>query len=219
MIDIDSYLNNGYYFGHVQEIFQDMSVFYKFAEEAKKLTATKSVDKCFYINDIVGGGYNRELSVDDVDERRQTIKNNSLVVDQQWWIYSLHRAVNPRECQLFRNEISKYMITIYSSAGLTVDNIAHGDNITLYEEGDFSTIHQDGQNTGRYSAILIYFGNDYNDGGGEFIIGDGIKISPVIGNFVILDFTTHNIPHGVGIVKNGFKRIAYLNFISNLDKI
>jgi len=219
MVDYKSFTEKGYYYGHVSEIFSDMSIFYNFVELAKKLTATKSNDKCYYINDIVGGHgvYNREVQVDEYDQRRQLIKDLSLTVDQQWWNYSLQATIDPDTYFLFRNEISKYMVSIYNQVGLTMDNIAHGDNVTLYEYGDFSNMHQDGQNIGRHAVILIYFGENHNNGGGEFVFGTDDKIAPVTGNFVMLDFTKNNPPHGVEIVKNGFKRITYIDFVANID--
>jgi len=219
MVDYKSFTEKGYYYGHVSEIFSDMSIFYNFAELAKNLTATKSNDKCYYINDIVDGHgvYNREVQVDEYDQRQQLIKDLSLTVDQQWWNYSLQGTVDSDTYFLFRNEISKYMISIYNHVGLTMANIAHGDNITLYEDGDFSRIHHDGQNIGRHAVILIYFGENHNDSGGEFVFGTNDKIAPVTGNFVMLDFTKNNLPHGVEIVKNGFKRITYIDFVANID--
>ena len=219
MVDYQSFIEKGYYYGHVSEIFSDMSIFYNFAEEAKKLTATKSDDKCYYINDIASqhGAYKREVSVGEHDQRLQLIKNKSFEVDQQWWNYSLQGTVEPDIYFLFRNEISKYMVSIYNHVGLTMDNVAHGGNITLYEDGDFSRMHKDGQNIGRHAVILIYFGEDHNDAGGEFVFGTNDKIAPVTGNFVMLDFTKNNPPHGVEIVKNGFKRITYIDFVANID--
>ncbi len=219
MVDYKSFTEKGYYYGHVSEIFSDMSIFYNFAELAKNLTATKSNDKCYYINDIIGGHgiYKREVQVDEYDQRQQLIKDLSLTVDQQWWNYSLQATVDPDTYFLFRNEISKYMVSIYNHVGLTMDNVAHGDNVTLYEDGDFSRMHKDGQNIGRHAVILIYFGEDHYDAGGEFVFGTNDKIAPVTGNFVMLDFTKNNPEHGVEIVKNGFKRITYIDFVANID--
>jgi len=219
MVDYKSFIENGYYYGHVREIFSNMSIFHDFSEEVKKLTATKSKDKCYYINDIVGGHgvYNREVQVDEYEHRQQLIKDNSLSVDQQWWNYSLQATVEPDTYFLFRNEISKYMVSIYNHVGLTMNNIAHGDNVTLYEDGDFSLMHQDGQNIGRHAVILIYFGENHYDSGGEFVFGTNDKIAPIIGNFVMLDFTKNNPPHGVEIIKHGFKRITYIDFVANID--
>lgn len=218
MVDYKSFTEKGYYYGHVSEIFSDMSIFYNFAEEAKKLTATKSDDKCYYINDIEGPNhYERQVLVDNVNTRHSIIKEKSLSVSQQWWNYSLQATVEPDAYFLFRNEISKYMISIYNHVGLTMNNVAHGDNVTLYEDGDFSKMHQDGQNIGRHAVILIYFGEDHNDNGGEFVFGTNDKIAPVTGNFVMLDFTKNNPPHGVEVVRNGFRRITYIDFVANID--
>lgn len=218
MVDYKSFIEKGYYYGHISEIFSDMSIFYNFAEEVKKLTATKSNDKCHYINDIEGTDhYERQVSVDNVDTRHNIIKEKSLTVSQQWWNYSLQATMEPDTYSLYRNEISKYMVSIYNHVGLTMNNVAHGDNITLYEDGDFTKMHQDGQNISRHAVILIYFGEDHNDAGGEFVYGTSDKIAPVTGNFVMLDFTKNNPEHGVEMVKNGFKRLTYIDFVANID--
>ena len=218
MVDYKSFIEKGYYYGHISEIFSDISIFHNFAEEVKKLTATKFNGKCCYINDIEGKEYyTRELTVEEVAVRHNVIKEKSLSVSQQWWNYSLQATVEPDTYSLYRNEISKYMVSIYNHAGLTMNNVVHADNVTLYEDGDFTKMHQDGQNIGRYAVILIYFGEDHNDAGGEFVYGTSDKIAPVTGNFVMLDFTKNNPEHGVEMVKNGFKRLTYIDFVANID--
>jgi hypothetical protein len=53
-------------------------------------------------------------------------------------------------------------------------NIDHQDNLTLYENGDHITPHNDGENSARYCVIIIYLSdkNDYNNGGGELEISE-----------------------------------------------
>lgn len=219
MVDYNDLVTKGYYYGHVKEIFSDMSIFYDFADLAKKLTETKNKN-CVYINDIKGhlsSYYARNISHNKVWIRKQTIKKKKLTVSQQWWSFRLLNLINPDLYFQFKTEISNYMLSIYQHVGLSEKNIAHGDTVTLYEDGDFSEVHRDGQNKGRYAVIIMYFGQNHSDGGGEFIFGDGNVISPALGNFVMLDFTKNNLLHGVLPVKNNFKRIAYLDFIANLD--
>lgn len=221
MVSYDKLVTDGYYYGHVSEIFSDMSVFYDFHAEAKKLTKAKN--NCVYVNDIKGhksSYYARYINPDKVWIRRETLKRKNLFASQQWWSYTLQATVDPNVYERFKTALSNYMISIYAPAGLAADNIAHGDNVTLYETGDYSEIHNDGVNVGRYAVIIIYFGEDYKeDSGGEFIFGEDatIKVEPRLGNFVMLDFTKNNLAHGVLPVNNGFERLSYLDFVANLS--
>ena len=59
---------------------------------------------------------------------------------------------------------------------------------------------------------------DYNNGGGELVIlenGVEVVVSPIKGNFAILDFTRNNANHAVNPVKNDFVRYTYINFYEN----
>ena len=93
----------------------------------------------------------------------------------------------------------------------------------IHENGDFIEPHTDGNNLGRLCVILAYLSDieDYNDGGGKLIIRDKDnnthEVLPVKGNYVMLDFTNHNINHAVEVVKNDFERYCYLSFIYNTD--
>jgi Rps23 Pro-64 3,4-dihydroxylase Tpa1-like proline 4-hydroxylase len=93
------------------------------------------------------------------------------------------------------------------------------DNITLFENGDFINEHKDGYNEGRICVFLIYLSDSqtYNDGGGKLIIKNNDiieEVYPINENFTILDFTQNNVTHEVTTVKNDFKRLTYINFIS-----
>ena len=220
MVEYNKLISDGYYYGHVSEIFPDISVFDNFVSEARRLSKTK--DNAVYTNDIKGhksSYYARYIPSHRVWVRRETIKKKQLSVSQQWWSYTLQRTIDPNVLEKFRNQMSNYMISIYGNVGLTRNNIAHGDNVALYEPGDFSEIHRDGQNIGRHAVIIIYLGENYNNDGGEFVFGErhDIVIEPKFGNFVMLDFTKNNVPHGVLPVKNNFKRLSYLDFVANLD--
>jgi len=43
-------------------------------------------------------------------------------------------------------------------------------------------------------------------------------VIPLKGNYVILDFTKHNLYHQVQEVKNNFRRFSYINFVYNKEK-
>ena len=98
-------------------------------------------------------------------------------------------------------------------------DLVHMDYVTLFENGDFINEHKDGFNEGRICVFLIYLSDSqtYNDGGGKLIIkNNGIieEVYPINENFTILDFTQNNVTHEVTSVKNDFKRLTYINFIS-----
>jgi hypothetical protein len=157
------------------------------------------------------------VPVGEISIRRQLIKDRRLTVQQQWWIYYLKSIENLNTYFLFKNEISKYIVSVYNQVGLSMDNISHNDCITLYEDGDFAEVHNDDQSLERHAAIFVYFSEDHCDRGGEFLFGPDNKIVPTVGNFVMLDFTKNNISHSVNLVKDGFRRIAYIDFVANKD--
>jgi Rps23 Pro-64 3,4-dihydroxylase Tpa1-like proline 4-hydroxylase len=90
---------------------------------------------------------------------------------------------------------------------------------TLYEDGHFIIDHKDGNNVGRVCVIIIYLSSEteYNDdGGGELVIKTNSQkeytIKPILGTFSLLDFFQNDVHHQVNMVKNGFKRYAFINF-------
>ena len=136
-------------------------------------------------------------------------------MDQKWWQFGGSEVY--AVCITFRKYISEYILSIYPE--LETAEMFHNDMLTLYEPGDFSKRHRDGNNPGRLCVFLIYLNDTYNaEDGGRLIIDDGElheEISPVRGTFVMLDFKHHNIHHSVEEVKNSFNRYAYVDFVSN----
>ena len=114
----------------------------------------------------------------------------------------------------FNDGINTFIAKLY---GKQAENLINYGELTLYEPGDFTLMHRDGQNPGRLCAVLVYFSKEYNESyGGQLLLKHNnkyIEVLPVYGNYVILDFTRHNIEHGVNQVRNGFKRMAYLSFV------
>jgi hypothetical protein len=103
---------------------------------------------------------------------------------------------------------------------------AAGGPLNWVENGDFIENHNDGGydlNRGRLCVILIYLSDekDHKADGGKFILRDDKlheEIPPFKGNFVMLDFTKHNLFHEVEKVKNNFRRFCYISFVSNKEK-
>jgi Rps23 Pro-64 3,4-dihydroxylase Tpa1-like proline 4-hydroxylase len=164
-----------------------------------------------------------DCSIDEIDARRKLVQDNNWTIGQQW--YEAEQILENTEIfQFFRNALAEFVPTLYPE--LNKDNIMYYDNFTLYENGDFIENHNDGgydSNRGRLCVILIYLSDekDHKDGGGEFILRDDKlheEILPFKGNFVILDFTKHNLFHEVKKVKNNFQRFCYISFVSNKEK-
>ena len=92
---------------------------------------------------------------------------------------------------------------------------------TLYEDGHFIANHKDGNNSGRVCVIIMYLSSESeynNDGGGELVIKTNsdkeYTIKPILGTFSLLDFSESDVHHQVNMVKNGFKRYAFINFFN-----
>jgi GDP-L-fucose synthase len=220
--DFSSLFEKGYYIGHLDEILlNDKVKFKKNIDTIKKLSENK--EKYYNYRHSVNGPSNLPhlVPVAGIEQRRQTVIEQGLTVSQQW--YEMMPVYEPNVYEVFHEILDTFITEIYPELDPDKKNLYYKDNITLYEDGDFICRHRDGDNPGRLCAILIYLSSpeDYNDGGGRlFVSNDEVKeeVLPLIGNYVILDFTKHNVWHEVEEVKNGFKRFSYLGFAYNLDK-
>jgi Rps23 Pro-64 3,4-dihydroxylase Tpa1-like proline 4-hydroxylase len=153
------------------------------------------------------------ISSNEVKEREKFIIDNNLNTFQRWWQYNGDNLISVKN--YFRKNIVNFLSTIYGDMG----ELTHMDDITLFEGGDFIDEHKDGYNEGRICVVLIYLSDSktYQDGGGKLVIkNNGIveEVYPINENFTILDFTQNNVTHVVTPVKNDFKRLTYINFIS-----
>ena len=114
----------------------------------------------------------------------------------------------------FQELVESFIFEVYPDLK---DNILHQDAFTIYENGDHITPHNDGENKGRKCVVLIYLSDekDYINGG-ELVIMEGKDVkslTPIKGNFSMLDFTHNNPNHAVNPVKNGFRRLTFIDFI------
>lgn len=162
------------------------------------------------------------MPIEEIEERKNFVKSNNLSLIQQWYEVKIEDEKVYEIKNYFRNRLQKILFELYPE--LNRNNISYLDTITLYENEDFIIFHEDGKVLGRLCAILVYLSDveSYNDGGGKLLLSDKdtqIEVLPLRGNYVILDFTKHNIAHAVEAVKNNFRRFCYLSFIFNNDKV
>ena len=209
--------DNGFYVGKLDEIFTDIDTLNGKIEELKSLSKTKEhySARFDYNLDDSESKYKISLNEEEMKEREIFVKDNNKIAVQRWW-ESTSPVFNELK-EYLNSEVVKYLRKIYPES---IGNESHNSNFTLYENGDFITPHRDGFNKSRYCVILIYLSDekDYNNGGGELVIlenGVEVVVSPIKGNFAILDFTRNNANHAVNPVKNDFVRYTYINFYQN----
>lgn len=217
-MDFSQLHNDGYYVGNIYDIVDSI-------ELDKIITLVKSVSvekERYYYYRHTCGLEPQSIPLSEKETRKQRAKEENLDVMQQWAEIVVNDVLVMNFLSKFRNMFQQTLFIMYPE--LHKDNIKYLDTITYYENGDFITPHNDGDNQGRLCVILAYLSdiNDYNDGGGKLIIHDEKKniyeeILPIKGNYVILDFKNNNIKHSVEIVKNNFERYCYLSFIYNTD--
>ena len=209
--------DSGFYVGTLDEIFTDIDTLNGKIEELKLLSKTKEHYSARFDYNLSNDEpkYKISLNEEEYEERGKFVKENNKKVVQRWWETS-SPVFNELKAN-FNDEVEKYLKRIYPES---IGNGSHNSNFTLYENGDFITPHRDGFNISRYCVILIYLSDekDYNNGGGELVIlenGVEVVVSPIKGNFAILDFTRNNANHAVNPVKNDFVRYTYINFYQN----
>jgi GDP-L-fucose synthase len=223
--DFSSLHKDGFYVGHINEIVRTERHEFEDAIKIIKQLATNERENYFnYRYSIVGESeYPDLIKISEIEKRKQQVEENNLGVIQKW--YEMLSVIEiPTLYPYFVKLIESFISKPYPEIDIDKKNMYCHASFALYEDGDFIEEHRDGDNPGRLCAVFIYLSDskDYNDGGGKLIItkndGTKIEILPVRGNYVILDFTTHNLIHKVEPVKNGFKRYSYLGFIYNTEK-
>jgi len=217
-------LEKGYYFGNITEIVKDLPKFNNLSDNLIELSIDKS--KYYTYRHNINKQYNAKNSIEiwEIPERKKFVEDNNLDVFQQW--YESNKDPNgdlKNIHDFFRGITVDAVSNIYSN--LNSKNVQHVDNFTIYENGDYINVHNDGNNPGRVCVILIYLSdpNSYNDGGGKLRIHNPTtlqsidEVIPVRGNYALIDFTKHNISHSVEMVKNDFSRFCYINFVYKVN--
>lgn len=172
------------------------------------------------------GGYGNqrnlttEFPVKDFDKLSKIhsiIFNNFKFKQNQSWfgshIYDNVLNIRPVIAKIFKSLLSDFYdidVERYFEENFVL-------NISSFGKGSLITKHSDGQNPGRYAAILLYLNDDWNSNdGGQLVLKDNINIEPEFGNIVILDFTKNNVEHSVTEVVGDRNRWAFISFIEIL---
>lgn len=219
----DQLSEKGYYIGKIDEVIKHQEVFQKMINKLIRLSDDKKLMYRYRHVIRMHPELGRDCSVEEIDARRKMVQDNNWTIGQQWY-ETIKTPENAEIFQFFRNAVAEFVPSLYPE--LNKKNIRYNDNFTLYENGDFIENHNDGGyllNQGRLCVILIYLSDitDYHDGGGKFILTNNLyreEVLPVKGNYVMLDFTKHDLFHEVEEVKNNFRRFCYINFVYNKEK-
>jgi hypothetical protein len=215
-------IEQGFHVGKISELFENLEEMDKFSKDLINLSVDKSKYYTYRHNINEGWpGLENKLEIWQIPERRKLVEDNNLTIFQQWYESTkTTQEFNPI-FSFFQKTAANLAFKIYDE--LSETNIHHVDSFTIFEKDDFIKEHTDGANPGRLCVVLIYLSDSatYNDDGGKLIISENqvrTEVTPVRGNYVILDFTKHDIIHSVEAVKNDFKRFCYIDFIYNRDK-
>jgi hypothetical protein len=222
-IQPNNYLDEGAYVGNIMD-FIDETEYNEMLSVIEKVKDYSVVNRdteltCRYMINGEGDSYEHRIPLSEVSLRDEYVKKNNLVVFQKWFEYTIHQKPNEINCHSFFgktcNKILDYFYPDYKI------NYGSNGNFTLYEDGHFIGDHVDGNNPGRVCVIIMYLSSEseYNkDGGGELVIKTNsdkeYTIKPILGTFSLLDFSESDLHHQVNMVKNGFKRYAFINFFN-----
>jgi hypothetical protein len=209
---MNNLFKDGYYIGKNTELFSDLSIFKDYCLKTNELANDKDNFR-YRFNYEHPIPYEMLIRLDEISAREQFVRDNHLNTFQRWWQYSGNELISMKN--YFRKVVTDFINKNYGDFG----ELVHMDDVTLFENGDFINEHKDGYNEGRICVFLIYLSDSqtYNDGGGKLIIKNNdviAEVYPINENFTILDFTQNNVTHEVTPIKNDFKRLTYINFIS-----
>lgn len=219
----DDFLKEGFYVGDPHDLMdKDESIYFDSKTTELKTEIDKnreSILQCRYDysdpnNPTVN--YKSPILYNEIEERDSYIKENNLLVVQQWYEIPPDGGLFNYHSEYMQDLCIKIINTFYPKIQI---NPIWG-SFTLYEDGHFIEPHRDQANEGRICAIIIYFSkeSEWNDGSGELVLtstsGKTYEIKPFIGTYCLLDFTKNNIMHEVKKVRNGFKRYAYISFVT-----
>jgi GDP-L-fucose synthase len=216
--------SGGYYFGKIEEIIPDTDKFKEILKEIYESTKDNSNFGYRFDYKLINeenanpvDTWEKKLhySPDEIIKLEQYIKEKNGTEVQRWWETQNFIPHLQRGREYFHEIVESLVEKIYPKLK---NNFNHQDAFTIYENGDHITPHNDGENRKRYCVVLIYLSdeNGYNDGGGELKVVENNQVNyikPVLGNYVILDFTLNNPDHSVEKVKNNFRRLTYIDFI------
>lgn len=219
-IPLDDLLYEGGYFGKLSDYLdqKEIDALKILSKEVNEYAQYNKEDRlgCRYDYDD-RNKYDHKIPLDQVEARDKLIEENNFHVWQKWLEFR-YPGIDS-----FKKYATKIVKKIYPEYSEKIERTKSPGDLALFEDGHFIDTHRDGENEGRLCVIIIYLSdkNEHNNGGGELNIITNSKkkytLDPFFGNFCILDFSKNNIEHSVNIVKNGFKRYTYINFINIKD--
>lgn len=223
-IQPNDYLDEGAYVGNIMDFINETEYneMLSIIEKVKEYSVVnRDTDLfCRYMINGDGDSYEHKIPLSQVAQRDEYVKENKLGVFQKWFEYSIKTNPGEVDCFDFFKNISKKILDHFYPF-YEINYGARTGGFTLYEDGHFIQDHNDGNNVGRVCVIIIYLSpeSEYNnDGGGELVIKTNSQkeytIKPILGTFSLLDFSENDIHHQVNMVKNGFKRYAFINFFN-----
>lgn len=215
-------LAEGAYIGRLEEIL-DPSEYSDFINQSKiardLIQDKRNLLTCKYDYSYRNDHEDHSISISEVKERDEYVKENNLDVQQKW--YYLNNGDLPNE--YFRDLSLRIVKKHYPDfPGDLHEHFWGNATFTLYEEGNFINEHKDGLDPDRLCVVLIYFSESdsyTSKSGGELVIrtahDETKKVEPIIGNYCVLDFSENNLDHNVLNVSGDFKRYAYIHFIES----
>jgi Rps23 Pro-64 3,4-dihydroxylase Tpa1-like proline 4-hydroxylase len=222
-IQPNDYLDEGAYVGNLMDFINEteFNEMLSVIEKVKEYSVVNRDEKlfCRYMINGEGDSYQHKIPLSEIESRDQYVRDNNLDVFQKWFEYSIYQEPNDLNChEIFVKTSKKILDHFYPKYEI---NYSSSGQFTLYEDGHFIGNHVDGNNPGRVCVVIIYLSHESeynNDGGGELVIKTNSQkeytIKPILGTFSLLDFSENDIHHKVNMVKNGFKRYAFINFFN-----
>lgn len=229
-------MSQGYYIGSGYDIFSEKELDNLEHNISNILPNTSSFQEKWMRFITAQFPHNKELEktntfipLSELENRLQFIKDNNGIIDQQWYFSDITALPIPNFDGLFYiRKVADFIGKIYNTDSKFVH--ARPLNVTHYAKDDFIDQHRDGKNARRLCAFLMYFGNPktyHKEYGGRLFITNKdipnfmdksiydnhfISIEPVRPNYVILDFTKHNLVHAVEKCFTDFNRFTLLCF-------
>jgi Rps23 Pro-64 3,4-dihydroxylase Tpa1-like proline 4-hydroxylase len=215
-------LDEGAYVGNIMD-FIDINEYNEMLSVIEKVKDYSVVNRdselsCRYMISNHKDDYKHMIPLSEIDERDSYVKDNNFKIFQKWFEFKMKQQPSePNYTDFFIGFCKRILNSFYPDIEIDYDGGFGG--YTLYEDGHFIIDHKDGNNVGRVCVIIIYLSSETeynNDGGGELVIKTNSQkeytIKPIVGTFSLLDFFQNDVHHQVNMVKNGFKRYAFINF-------
>ncbi len=140
---------------------------------------------------------------ENLEEIKNSVKNFNLY---EIWYY------NDVNKEIFKKPLLNKIKNFFYNEN--IDAFNHASHITMYNDDCFLIEHNDGFNpNSKYKCVILIYLNKEEEivNGGELILNGNIKVKPIIGNVVVMDFTKNDVKHGVSKV-SGYERKCFLNF-------